>query len=133
MKWTVNEIFRLYGAEYRKQNPFLTVHEKKTMRAIELCRTEELGGRIEQCDNCGHTITLYNSCRNRHCPQCQFLKKEQWILEKKNEVLPFQYFHIVFTLPDKWIKCSKNYLFPAEVLKKRFSYLFLTGIKELVC
>lgn len=203
MKPTVNEIFKVYGAEYRKQNPFLTVHAKKTMRAIELCRTEELGGRIEQCNNCGHTVTLYNSCRNRHCPQCQFLKKEKWVLEKKNDVLPFQYFHIVFTLPDKlnklvyrnkriiykllflkvketllsvssdkkyfgakigffsilhtwgqklnlhphihcvvpgggyseekqkWIKCRENYLFPVEVLKKRFRSLFLRALKEL--
>ena len=98
---TVNDIFKTYGEEYRKQNPFLSIHEKKTMRAIELCRTEALGGRIEVCDHCGNTIFLYHSCRNRHCPQCQFMKKEQWIENKKNEIFPFQYFHVVFTLPNK--------------------------------
>ena len=71
------------------------------MRAIELCRTEALGGRIDVCDHCGNTVFLYHSCRNRHCPLCQFMKKEQWIENKKNEVFPFQYFHVVFTLPNK--------------------------------
>ena len=98
---TVNDILRAYGQEYRKQNPFLSIHEKKTMRAIELCRTEALGGRIDVCDHCGNTVFLYHSCRNRHCPLCQFMKKEQWIENKKNEVFPFQYFHVVFTLPNK--------------------------------
>lgn len=73
--------------------------ERRVMRAIEICRTEMLGGRIETCDTCGHTVALYNSCRNRHCPQCQSMKKEQWILERTAEVLPFAYFHVVFTLP----------------------------------
>jgi hypothetical protein len=98
---TVNGILRKYGERYRAELPFLSVHEKKIMRALELCRTEALGGRIEVCDKCGHTVRLYNSCRNRHCPQCQFMKKEKWIASKKNEIFPFQYFHIVFTLPDK--------------------------------
>ena len=82
-------------------NPNLSLLEKKVMRAIEICRTEVLGGRIEECDHCGHKVILYNSCRNRHCPQCQFMKKEQWILDRKNEVLPFTYFHVVFTLPNE--------------------------------
>ena len=98
---TVNDIFKVYGKEYDKKYPYLSVHEKKIIRAIELCRTEELGGRIEECDNCGYTVTLYNSCRNRHCPQCQFMKKEEWILKRKEEVFPFEYFHVVFTLPDE--------------------------------
>jgi hypothetical protein len=97
---TINHTFRLHGAAYREKHPYMSSHERKVMRAIEACRTEELGGRIETCDTCGHTITLYNSCRNRHCPQCQNMKKEKWILERKTEILHFTYFHIVFTLPD---------------------------------
>jgi len=96
---SVNEIFRVYGEAYRENHPDLLVHIKKVMRAIELCRTEALGGRRESCDSCGFTQILYNSCRNRHCPQCQMMKKEKWVLEKKKDVLPFQYFHVVFTLP----------------------------------
>jgi predicted Zn-ribbon and HTH transcriptional regulator len=99
-KWTVNEILRRYGPQYRNQN-HLSVHTLKVMRAIEACRTEALGGRTEMCDKCGHIHTLYNSCRNRHCPQCQSLKKERWIADRSNELLPFTYFHAVFTLPDR--------------------------------
>jgi hypothetical protein len=97
-KPTVNSIFSEYAGQYmNKYKP--TDYEKKIIRTISICRTEELGGRKEVCDKCGHTQTLYNSCRNRHCPLCQFMKKEKWIMDKKNEVLPYQYFHIVFTLP----------------------------------
>lgn len=96
---TVNEIFRAYGEDFRKNHPFLSEHEKKVMRAIELCRTSEMGGRVEVCNQCGHTRMIFNSCRNRHCPQCQFMKKEAWISQKKDEIFPFQYFHAVFTLP----------------------------------
>lgn len=87
------------------------------MRSIEICRTEALGGRVEQCSACGHKVILYNSCRNRHCPQCQSMKKEKWIIERKNEVLPFTYFHIVFTLPDK--------LNPVVIRNKRIIYNLL--------
>lgn len=99
-KSTVNNIFREYAVEYiNKYNP--SDYEIKIIRAIIDCRTETLGGHIQKCDHCGNETTLYNSCRNRHCPQCQFMKKEQWILDRKEDVLPYQYFHVVFTLPDK--------------------------------
>ena len=98
---TVNEIFRAYGAAFRENHPFLSEHEKKVMRAIESCRTADLGGRVEVCSQCGHTRMIFNSCRSRHCPQCQFMKKEAWISKKKNEIFPFQYFHAVFTLPQQ--------------------------------
>lgn len=98
---TVNTIFRDHGTAYNKKYPHMTLVERKAMRSIQLCRTHELGGRVEECENCGHKVILYNSCRNRHCPQCQSMKKEQWIHDRTNEVLPFTYFHIVFTLPDE--------------------------------
>ena len=99
MKATVNSIFREYGDEFIRGN-YCSKQTRKIIKSLIDCRTEALGGHIDECDNCGNTVTLYNSCRNRHCPQCQFMKKEQWIEAKKNEVLPYQYFHTVFTLPD---------------------------------
>jgi hypothetical protein len=69
------------------------------MHAIEICRTAELGGHVDQCD-CGHTRISYNSCRNRHCPKCQFLRKEKWIEARQRDLLPIPYFHVVFTIPD---------------------------------
>jgi len=71
------------------------------MRALERCRTAELGGHIDECDCCGRIRISYNSCRNRHCPKCQFLKKEKWLEERKEDLLPIPYFHVVFTIPAK--------------------------------
>jgi hypothetical protein len=71
------------------------------MRAIEICRTAELGGHVDECDHCGALRISYNSCRNRHCPKCQCLDKERWLEARKEDLLPTQYFHVVFTIPEK--------------------------------
>jgi hypothetical protein len=69
------------------------------MRAIEVCRTQELGGHLDRCDGCGFERPSYNSCRNRHCPKCQSLAKAKWLEKQTAELLPLGYFHLVFTLP----------------------------------
>jgi putative transposase/transposase-like zinc-binding protein len=69
------------------------------MRAVSVCRTEELGGHLDRCDACGFERPAYNSCRNRHCPKCQSLAKAQWLEKQTAELLPVGYFHVVFTLP----------------------------------
>ena len=116
---TVNDVVRLHGDAYLRAHPRTPLQERKVLRSLAICRTEHLGGRIETCINCGHRVILYNSCRNRHCPQCQAMKKEKWILERKSEVLPFTYFHIVFTLPDT--------LIPIVPRNKRTIYNLLFG------
>jgi len=70
------------------------------MRNIERCRTEALGGHVDKCDECGYIQISYNSCRDRHCPKCQTLSKERWIAARKDDLLPVQYFHVVFTIPE---------------------------------
>lgn len=92
------DIFRSYGESYRKTH-FLPASHKKVMRAVEACRTQELGGHLKQCDTCGFEHPTYNSCRNRHCPKCQSLAKAQWLKKQSSELLPTGYFHLVFTLP----------------------------------
>jgi hypothetical protein len=69
------------------------------MRAVESCRTAELGGHLKQCDRCGFEHPAYNSCRNRHCPKCQSLAKAKWLEKQTSELVPVGYFHLVFTLP----------------------------------
>ena len=93
-------IFKTYGNEYRKKHnlPFKVI---KTMRAIERCRTAEMGGHVDECDECGHLRISYDSCRNRHCPKCQTFAKEKWIEARKKELLPIGYFHVVFTIPQE--------------------------------
>lgn len=73
----------------------------RAMHAIEVCRSAALGGHRDQCDGCGHVRASYNSCRNRHCPKCQFLKKAEWIEARSKELLPIHYFHVVFTIPSE--------------------------------
>jgi hypothetical protein len=95
------DIFRRDGAAYRQEHR-LTREQLRVMRAIEICRTAALGGHIEQCDRpdqCPYTRISYNSCRNRHCPKCQGLARAQWVESRKLELLPVEYFHVVFTLP----------------------------------
>lgn len=69
------------------------------MAAIETCRTAALGGHVERCEDCGEVRVAYNSCRNRHCPKCQGLARAQWLVDRRAELLPAPYFHIVFTVP----------------------------------
>ena len=74
-------------------------HVGKAVRHILRCRTAALGGHIHQCDQCGSEVPVYNSCQTRHCPTCQTSAKEDWLDARLSEVLPVQYFHVVFTLP----------------------------------
>src|ERR1700726_1083961 len=69
------------------------------MSAIERCRTAALGGHVERCENCSHTVIAYNSCRNRHCRKCQSAAAREWLAEREAELLPVPYYHVVFTLP----------------------------------
>ena len=92
------DIFRQYGESYRHTHRLPAAH-KKVMRAIEVCRTQELGGHLDRCDSCGFERPAYNSCRNRHCPKCQSLAKARWLQKQTCELLPVGYFHLVFTLP----------------------------------
>jgi hypothetical protein len=97
----------------------------KAMKAIMSCRTAALGGHVQVCDGCHTSKVSYNSCRNRHCPKCGNLKKEQWILDRTNELLPVPYFHTVFTVPHEL-----NGLFLANQ-KLMYSILFQAASKTL--
>jgi hypothetical protein len=74
-------------------------HQLRTLRALSECRTAALGGHVDACDECGNIKISYNSCRNRHCPKCQGIEKEMWMIAREEELLPVTYFHVVFTLP----------------------------------
>jgi hypothetical protein len=92
------DIFRAHGAAYRQTHP-LARAQRRAMQAIETCRTAALGGHRDTCDTCGAVQISYNSCRNRHCPKCQTLAQERWLDARRAELLPVEYFHLVFTLP----------------------------------
>ena len=77
----------------------LSSEQRRALRDIAACRTAALGGHVEECDQCGHQRIAYNSCRNRHCPKCQATAAAQWMEAREAELLPVEYFHVVFTLP----------------------------------
>jgi hypothetical protein len=120
----VQDIFRLYGERYRRlRGSCMSPGQYKAMRHIESCRTAALGGHVDRCDECGHERISYNSSRDRHCPKCQFLKKEKWLEDRLSDFLPIGYFHVVFTIPDS--------LNPIMLNNQRIMYdLFFRSVSE---
>jgi hypothetical protein len=77
----------------------LTQHQLNVFRALSACRTTNLGGSAMVCQDCGSVHYVLHSCRNRHCPRCQGIDKELWIEDRKQDLLPVKYYHVVFTVP----------------------------------
>ena len=98
----VADVFRRYGELYRHMHgASMSGEQRRVMAAIEVCRTEVLGGHLERCDQCDYERNCFNSCRDRHCPKCQSLARAQWIEHRLAELLDCPYFHVVFTVPDE--------------------------------
>ena len=96
----VADIFRAHGTHWRcAQAGHLSPGQLKVMSAIEQCRSAALGGHVLQCKACEHTQVAYNSCRNRHCPKCQASAARRWLEARQADLLPVDYYHVVFTLP----------------------------------
>jgi len=92
------DIFNRYGGDFLKEHHLCSV-QSKAFEAIVSCRTAALSYHANECDSCGHVKYSYNSCRNRHCPKCQFVKQAQWVDKLKANLPPTRYFHVVFTIP----------------------------------
>jgi hypothetical protein len=96
----VADIFRAHGPAWRQaQQGHLSVGQLKVMSAIEQCRSAVLGGHVLRCDACTQVQIAYNSCRNRHCPKCQARAARRWLEARQADLLPVEYYHVVFTLP----------------------------------
>ena len=96
----VADIFRAHGSAWRQQErAHLSLGQLKVMSAIEQCRSAALGGHVLRCPSCEQIEIAYNSCRNRHCPKCQARAARRWLDARQAELLPVDYYHVVFTLP----------------------------------
>jgi hypothetical protein len=96
----VADIFRVHGPAWREaQRGHLSLAQLKVMSAITQCRTAALGGHVLRCEGCGTDQIAYNSCRNRHCPKCQSTAAQRWLDARQADLLPVEYYHVVFTLP----------------------------------
>ena len=98
MSATLAEVLRTFGPAYLREHALSTA-QARAWRAIVACRTPALGGKLQQCDQCGRQQRLFHSCRNRHCPQCQSDARDAWRQAQLAELLPVPYCHLVFTLP----------------------------------
>jgi len=97
VKLGIGDIFSQYGQSF-KDTHALSNKQSRVISALSLCRTGFLGIHKQSCDECGFTEYLHNSCRDRHCPKCQFSAKESWLHSRMEELLPVPYYHVVFTL-----------------------------------
>lgn len=96
----VADIFRAHGPAWREaERSHLSLAQLKVMSAVTQCRTAALGGHVLRCDGCGVEQVSYNSCRNRHCPKCQSRAAKRWLDARQADLLPVEYYHVVFTLP----------------------------------
>jgi hypothetical protein len=96
----IADIFRAYGPVWRRANAgHINLSQLKVMSSIEACRTEALGGHVAACTKCNHQHIAYNSCKNCHCPKCQGPAARDWMAARSEDLLPVEYFHLVFTLP----------------------------------
>jgi Putative transposase/Transposase zinc-binding domain len=96
----VADVIRGHGADFQaKYGSMLSSTQRRALHDLAVCRTAALGGHVAQCLDCGHERIAYNSCRNRHCPKCQALARARWLAREADNLLPVEYFHVVFTLP----------------------------------
>lgn len=115
------QIFRAHAPPLEQLGP----DRRRVVRDIVQCRTPALGGHMQVCDRCGRQKPFYNSCRNRHCPKCQCLEQTRWVEAQSRSLLPVEYFHLVFTVPQA--------LHPFFLLDRRggYSLLFAAALGAL--
>ena len=98
--WSVADVIDQCGTEFlQRHGGHLTGTQTQALSDLVRCRTAALGGHLHHCRDCGRDRIAYNSCRNRHCPQCQALARARWLEREARSLLPVEYFHVVFTLP----------------------------------
>jgi Putative transposase/Transposase zinc-binding domain len=123
----VADVFRTYGDEFLVQwGHVLSRPQRKAFDDIRACRTAALGGHVDQCDQCGHCAISYNSCRNRSCPKCQAAARARWLAAREAELLPVEYFHVVFTLPQQIARLA------LQNAKRIYSILFRAVAETLL-
>lgn len=101
-RFEIADIIRNYRLPLEDKG-YLNAHKKRVFTNLSQCRTAALGYHIDICDNsdCEHTHISFNSCRDRHCPKCNGMKREKWIRMRQEDMLPQKYYHVVFTIPDR--------------------------------
>ena len=105
------------------------VHVQNVLQRLKICRTAALGYHAYRCsdESCGYIKYQYHSCRDRHCPNCGAIKKQEWIEARMQELLPVKYYHVVFTLPHELNSIVLGHR------KLLFKLLFDASAQTLLC
>lgn len=128
---TINEIFKTYAPEYiNRFGDSIPSEHRKVIHAIINCRSSHYGTIIYQCENCGQNHIVYQSCGNRHCPNCQHHKAHLWLMKQIEKQLPGHHFMITFTVPENLRRLIRS--------NQRLTYAALfkassDTIKKLAC
>ena len=103
------EVFARYGPAYLdKYGPAMLPSHRRAMQDILRCRMQAMGGQVFCCNHCGKIHYVYHSCRNRSCPKCHHEQTRHWLAERRQELLPVGYFHLVFTVPQELHACMRS-------------------------
>src|SRR6266705_4395353 len=105
------------------------IHVQNVLQRLKICRTASLGYHVYRCSDkqCGHIKYQYHSCRDRHCPGCGAIKKQECIKARTQELLPVKYYHVVFTLPHELNSLVMGHR------KILFKLLFDASAQTLLC
>jgi len=97
----VADVFRIHARDFlQSRGGLVSYAKKKVLRALVACRTAVLGGHRYACSkDCGYERFAYKPCGNRHCPKCRATARAKWLEAQAENLLPVEYFHVVFTLP----------------------------------
>lgn len=105
----VADVIRAHGSDLLEAlGDGLSSAQQRVLDHLATCRTAALGGHVEQCDRCGHERIAYNSCRDRHCPKCQAQARADWLAARQADLLPVEYFHVVFTVPEEVARIARQ-------------------------
>lgn len=98
----VADVIRAHGQDFlQAMGNSVSLAQERVLRDLAACRTAALGGHLERCTDCGHERPAYDSCRSRYCPKCQGSSRRKWFEAREADLLPVEYFHVVFTLPQE--------------------------------
>jgi len=129
-KITICDILKEHGGRYITENK-IKGQQKGIIKLLSACQTSALGSHFRQCHHCGYLDKVNNSCRNRHCPNCQQKDREKWLEKRMEELLPVGYYHLVFTLPHQLNRlCLKNKKVMYNILFKAASISVLELCKD---
>ena len=100
---TVLNVIKQYAEPFMLEHgKTVAAQVKSTLARLGFCRTAPMGGRVYRCSGCDYKCHVYNSCTDRHCPQCVGARRADW-LAKTEKLLRSEvtYFQVVFTLPEQ--------------------------------